>query len=225
MSDEHVPFADTSISVRKTVALPADQIKRAARLGSATLHEAGGRIGALPSSIKPTAASFRLAGPAFTVHCPPNDNLWIHRAIKAASPGDILVVYASGHYEAGYWGEVMSTAGMVARLGGLVIDAGVRDGALLEEVGFPVFSRGLCIRGTGKDFGATGWLNKPVLMGDIFVSPGDLIVGDIDGVVSIPNERMSEVLLAAEKREAAEREILTRLRAGESTLQVFGLDR
>jgi 4-hydroxy-4-methyl-2-oxoglutarate aldolase len=119
----------------------------------------------------------------------------------------------------------MSTAGMVARLGGLVIDAGVRDGALLEEVGFPVFSRGLCIRGTGKDFGATGWLNKPVLMGDIFVSPGDLIVGDIDGVVSIPNERISEVLLAAEKREAAEREILKRLRAGESTLQVFGLDR
>lgn len=81
----------------------------------------------------------------------------------------------------------MTDAGkLAARLGGLVIDAGVRDGALLEEVGFPVFSRGLCIRGTGKDFGATGWLNKPVLMGDIFVSPGDLIVGDIDGVVSIP---------------------------------------
>ncbi|MGT2477545.1 RraA family protein [Paraburkholderia terrae] len=225
MSDEYDSFADTAISVRRTAGLAASQLERAARLGSATLHEAGGRIGALPSSIKPTAPRFRVAGPAFTVHCPPNDNLWIHRAIKAASPGDILVVYASGHYEAGYWGEVMSTAAVVARLGGLVIDASVRDGALLEEVGFPVFARGLCIRGTGKDFGATGWLNKPVMMGDVLVSPGDLVVGDADGVVAIPNERVSEVLLAAEKRDAMEKEVLTRLRAGESTLQVFGLDR
>jgi len=225
MSDEHYPFADTSIAVRKTAGLPASQLERAARLGSATLHEAGGRIGALPSSIKPTTSRFRVAGPAFTVHCPPNDNLWIHRAIKAASPGDIQVVYASGHYEAGYWGEVMSTAAVVARLGGLVIDAGVRDGALLEGVGFPVFAKGLCIRGTGKDFGATGWLNKPVMIGDVLVSPGDLIDGDADGVVSIPNERISEVLVAAEKRDATEKEILARLRAGESTLHVFGVDR
>jgi 4-hydroxy-4-methyl-2-oxoglutarate aldolase len=137
----------------------------------------------------------------------------------------VLVVYASGHYESGYWGEIMSTAAAAARLGGLVIDACVRDGALLEGIGFPVFSRGLCIRGTGKDFGATGWLNQPIMIDDVLVSPGDLVVGDADGVVSIPRQDAGTVLDASEAREATEQKILTRLHAGETTLNVYGLDR
>jgi 4-hydroxy-4-methyl-2-oxoglutarate aldolase len=225
MSEQRRPFANASIVVQPTPNLPASQVARATQLGTATLHEAAGRIGALPSAIKPSAPSFRLAGPALTVHSPPNDNLWIHRAMTVANPGDVLVVYASGFYEAGYWGEIMSTAAAAARLGGLVIDACVRDGALLEEIGFPVFSRGLCISGTGKDFGATGWINKPVMMGDVLVKPGDLIVGDVDGVVAIPREHVDAVLTASEQREATERGIVSRLRAGETTLSVFGLDR
>jgi 4-hydroxy-4-methyl-2-oxoglutarate aldolase len=225
MSQQRRPFANTSIVVQSTPALPEGQVQRAARLGTATLHEAAGKIGALPSAIKPAAASFRLAGPAFTVHSPPNDNLWIHRAMTVANPGDILVVYSSGYHEAGYWGEIMSTAAAASRLGGLVIDACVRDGAVLERIGFPVFCRGLCICGTGKDFGAIGWLNKPVMLGEVVVKPGDLIVGDVDGVVSIPAERVHAVLEASEAREANEQAILGRLRAGETTLSVFGLDR
>jgi 4-hydroxy-4-methyl-2-oxoglutarate aldolase len=132
----------------------AELVKRAKTFGTATLHEAGGKIGALPSAIKPMDPSFVISGPAFTVHSPPGDNLWLHRAIAIAKPGDILVVYTEGVYEHGYWGEIMSTAGNAAKLGGLVIDACVRDGALLGKVGFAVFARGLCIRGTGKDFAA-----------------------------------------------------------------------
>lgn len=201
-----------------------DLLVAARRLGAATLHEAAGRIGALPCAIKPMAASFSIAGPAFTVHCPPHDNLWLHRALSAASPGDVLVVSTSGFHEAGYWGEIMSTAAISARLGGLVIDACVRDGKRLEECGFPVFARGLCIRGTGKDFGASGWLGKPIMLGDTLINAGDLVVGDFDGAVCIPRQRVSEVLRLSEERDEAEKGILERLRAGETTLSVYGLD-
>ena len=205
--------------------LDTEQLTLACQLGAATLHEAAGRIGALPSAIKPTSDSFALAGPAFTVHCPPNDNLWIHRALSVARAGDILVAYTSGFYEAGYWGEIMSTAAKAARLGGLVIDACVRDGRALGSCGFPVFARGLCIRGTGKDFGATGWLGTPIILGEVVIHPGDLVVGDRDGVLCIPREKVTEVLTRSEERETAEKLILDRLRAGESTLDIYRLDR
>jgi 4-hydroxy-4-methyl-2-oxoglutarate aldolase len=224
MSNWRASFDQMSRSAERD-SFDADLLAPARRLGTATLHEAAGRIGALPSAIKPTASSFVIAGPAFPVHCPPNDNLWIHRALGVAKPGDILVVYASGFHEAGYWGEVMSTAAQSAGLGGLVIDGCVRDGRALELCGFPVFARGLCIRGTGKDFGATGWLGRPVMLGDIVIRPGDLMVGDLDGVVCIPRARVSEVVRRSEERDAAERGILDRLRAGESTLDIYRLDR
>ena len=123
------------------------------------MHEAGGKIGALPSIIKPVAPAFRCCGPALTVHSPGGDNLWLHRALDVAQPGDVLVVHVSGAHEHGYWGEIMTTMAKVRGLAGLVIDGCVRDGVLLEQIGFPVFARGLCIRGTGKDYGAIGWIN------------------------------------------------------------------
>jgi 4-hydroxy-4-methyl-2-oxoglutarate aldolase len=191
-------------------------------LPTATLHEAGGKIGALPSAIKPVAPGFRLCGPALTVHSPGGDNLWLHRAFELAQPGDVMVVYASGVHEHGYWGEIMATAAKLRGLAGLVIDACVRDGDLLAGIGFPVFSRGLCIRGTSKDFGAIGWINAPVQIGDVTVQAGDLVVGDGDGVVTIPRQRAAEVVAAAQRREAQEADILRRLQAGESTLDIYG---
>ncbi|NSX14717.1 4-carboxy-4-hydroxy-2-oxoadipate aldolase/oxaloacetate decarboxylase [Cupriavidus taiwanensis] len=201
----------------------APEIVDAARgIPTATLHEAAGKIGALPSVIKPVAPGFRLCGPAATVHAPGGDNLWLHRAIYAARPGDVLVVSVSDAFEHGYWGEVMSTASQVRGLAGLVIDGCVRDGVLLEEIGFPVFARGLCIRGTGKDFGARGWINAPVAIGEVTVHAGDLIVGDGDGVVCIPRDRAAKVVDAGQAREANEAEQCRRLRAGETTLDIFG---
>jgi 4-hydroxy-4-methyl-2-oxoglutarate aldolase len=196
-------------------------VAAAAALGAATLHEAGGRIGVMPSAIKPASPGFRICGPAVTVHSPGGDNLWLHRAIYVARPGDVLVVHVGGEHDFGYWGEIMSCAAAARGLAGLVIDGCVRDGALLAELGFPVFARGLCIRGTGKDFGARGWINHPTLFGDLCVDAGDLVVGDTDGVVVIPRERAAQVVDAARERESKEAAILQRLRAGERTLELY----
>lgn len=203
---------------------PAALLEKLAKLPTATLHEAGGRIGALPSAIKPVQPQMRLWGPAVTVHSPAGDNLWLHRALYVAQPGDVLVVYATGGYEYGYWGEIMSAAAKARHLGGLVIDACVRDGAILGDFGFPVFSRGLCIRGTGKDFGARGWINHPVLIGDIKVQPGDLVVGDTDGVVVLPRAQAESIAQDALERERKEATILARIAAGERTLEVYRFD-
>lgn len=219
------PFVDQTVTVSFTPALEEEWRLLAKAVGSATAHEAAGRIGALPSAIKPVSASFRIVGRAFTVQSPPCDNLWIHRAIAAAHAGDVLVVNTSAFHEAGYWGEIMSTAAQCAQLAGLVIDGCVRDGALLAEIGFPVFARGLAIRGTGKDFSAPGGLNVSIWMGEVSVEPGDLMIGDLDGVVCIPRHRIAAVLQAARVREEKEAAILKRLQNGETTLQVYDLDK
>ena len=213
------PALTTRLDIQR---LAPELVAAAAKLPTATLHEAAKKIGALPSVIKPVAPQFRFAGSALTVHSPGGDNLWLHRALDVSQAGDVLVVFASGAYEHGYWGEIMTTMAKVRGLAALVIDGCVRDGVLLGEIGFPVFARGLCIQGTGKDFGATGWINHPVTMGNVVVHAGDLVVGDSDGVVAIPQARAAEVIAAGEKREAEEAAILRRLEAGETTMQVYG---
>jgi 4-hydroxy-4-methyl-2-oxoglutarate aldolase len=213
---------DSAATIRTAIKrVEASVIETARALPAATLHEAGGKIGALPSAIKPVAPGFRICGTAVTVHSPGGDNLWLHRAIALAQPGDVLVVYASGVYEHGYWGEVMTTAAKARGLAGLVIDGAVRDADLLEAIGFPVFSRGLSIRGTSKDYGAIGWINEPVMIGNVRVNAGDLIVGDRDGVVAIPRARAADVVERAAKREADEAAICKRIEAGETTMQIY----
>jgi 4-hydroxy-4-methyl-2-oxoglutarate aldolase len=214
---------DPAVTTRRDIErVGRDVIEAAAAFPTATLHEAAGKVGAFPHEIKPVAKSFRLSGPAVTVHSPGGDNLWLHRALYAAEPGDVLVVSVSGAYSHGYWGEIMSTAAKHRGLAGLVIDGCVRDGVLLESIGFPVFARGLCIRGTGKDFDARGWINARTLFDDVTVMPGDLIVGDGDGVMCIPRIRADEVMRASRERQKAEALVLERLDAGETTLSVFG---
>jgi 4-hydroxy-4-methyl-2-oxoglutarate aldolase len=193
------------------------------KLDSATLHEAAGRIGALPSGIKPITRGMHLEGPAFTVHSPPANNLWFHKALAQASAGDVLVVEVGGHYEAGYWGEVMTVAAQARGIVGLVIDGCVRDVEQITALEFPVCSRGLCIRGTGKDTTPPGSLNQPIEIGDVTISPGDLIVGDSDGVVAIPSARVEEVLEKSRERLDKEAVIMERLRRGDTTLDIYGL--
>ncbi len=175
----------------------------------------------MPSGIKGVSPAFNLCGPAITVHSPGGDNLWLHRALYVAQPGDILVVHVSGQFDFGYWGEIMSTAAQTRRIGGLVIDGCVRDGALLERIGFPVFSRGLCIRGTGKDHDARGWINFPVLFDDLVVNAGDLVVGDGDGVVALPRQDAPEIVSAALTREIKEAAVIKRIESGERTLEIY----
>lgn len=192
-------------------------------LSSSTVHEAAGKVGALPSEIKPVDGAMRLVAPAFTVEAVPGDNLWLHRAVYAAKPGDVLVVTTRDGLDYGYWGEVLTVAAIARGLAGLVIHGGVRDVAKLRELGWPVFASRLCLRGTTKDPRGDGSLGRPIMIGDVEVGPGDLIVGDEDGLVSIPAARAAEVVELSQQREWAEDQIMQRIRAGESTLEIYSL--
>ncbi|HKS50227.1 MAG TPA: RraA family protein [Amycolatopsis sp.] len=193
------------------------------RLSSATVHEAAGRIGALPSAIKPLSPDMRLEAPAFPVRVPPGDNLWLHRAVYAAERGEVLVVDTGGGFEYGYWGEVLAEAAIARGLAGLVIDGGVRDSRRLIELGWPVFAERLCVRGTAKDPGGDGELGEPVRLGDVTVGLGDLIVADADGVVCVPTASADDIRSRSAERERTETEYIRRLRGGETTLAIYGL--
>ncbi|MGW8814402.1 RraA family protein [Gordonia terrae] len=198
-------------------------IDRARRLGTATLHEAAGRIGALPSAISAITPGQDFAGPAVTVSGPPADNLWLHRGIAAADLGEILLIEVGGHYESGYWGEVMAVAARARGVAGVVIDGCVRDSEALATVGVPVYARGLCIRGTDKDPDGRGAVNRPVTIGDVTVHSGDLVVGDADGVVVIPTGDVDQVLDAAQQRIDREAQIMDALRRGENSIDLLNL--
>lgn len=193
-------------------------------VGAATLHEAMGRRGVLPTHLKPVHPAFRISGPAFTVLCREGSNLAVHQALYAAAPGDILIVHvqAMGTDEYGYFGEIMAEAAKARELGGVVIDGCVRDSAALATVGFPVFAAGLAIRGTTKE-PHPGPLVEKIDFGTCLVRRGDLIVGDEDGLVCIPAEEIDEVLAAGRAREDKEADYIRRLRAGERTIELMGL--
>lgn len=197
----------------------AEMVRRLGAFGSATIHEAMGRSGDLPSQIKPIAPGMKICGTAFTVDSPPGSNLALHHALYAASPGDVLVVSLRGGFDYGYWGEIMAHAAIQRRLSGLVIDGCVRDADLLEQFEFPVFARGLCIRGTEKYAG--GSLGNPVVIGGAVVSTGDVVVGDRDGVVVIPRARVTATIEASAAREKKEQAIIEGLSAGGTTLELF----
>lgn len=196
---------------------------RLAILGTASVHEAAGGIGALPAAIGPIWDGARLCGPARTVETPPGDNLWIHRALARCEPGEVLVVACGDGYEFGYWGDLLATAAVARGLGGLVIDGCVRDGDRLREVGLPTFGRGRSIRGTTKAPGGGGH-DRPIRIGEVVVRPGDVVHGDGDGVVVVPAAALAEVVGAAEQRDDAEAAARRVLAAGTSTLEHYGWD-
>jgi 4-hydroxy-4-methyl-2-oxoglutarate aldolase len=201
----------------------APWLGRAVSFPAATLHEAAGRVGALPSGIKPVHPEYRIAGPAFTVRCPPGHNLAIHYALLEAKPGDVLVVDVGDGFEFGYWGEVLSEAGKACGLAGVVIHGCVRDKTEIGLVGFPVFSTGLCIRGTGKATEGAA-LGEPIWVGDVRIQTGDLVVGDIDGVVVLESSTVSDVLAAAADRTERESQIIQKIRDGESTVDIYDFE-
>ncbi|MFB5189437.1 4-carboxy-4-hydroxy-2-oxoadipate aldolase/oxaloacetate decarboxylase [Alicyclobacillus fastidiosus] len=207
----------------QTLNSDTDVLKALSTLPSSTVHEAAGRIGNLPSKIKPVSKTMKLCGFAMTVLSPPGDNLWLHRAIYQANPGDVLVVDVGTAYEYGYWGEIMTTAAIERGIGGLVINGCVRDLDRLVELDFPIFARGICINGTGKDDMAQSAVNSPARIGDVIVFPGDLVLGDSDGVVVIPRKQVSSVAELAKAREEKELKVIPEIRNGKSTLEIYNL--
>ena len=192
----------------------------AATLYEAAVAAAGPGSYALDSRIRPVWVGARVAGPAFTVQGAGADNLALQHAILAAPAGSVLVADLGGA-PWGHWGEVLAVAAQVRGIAGLVVDGGVRDSVEMGELGFPVFARHLNVRGTRKLF--RGALGVDITAGGTTVRTGDLIVGDADGVVVLPADVTDKVLDAADQRVAKEAAILTRLRAGESSIDIYGL--
>lgn len=185
---------------------------------TATLLEASGQRIDLDPSLRTLWPGARLVGPAFTVQGAAGDNLALHHAVAAAPAGSVLVADVGGGQH-GHWGEVLAVAAQARDLAGLLIDGGARDAAEQQALGFPVFSCNNAILGTRKDF--AGVLGVPVVVGGRVVETGDLIVGDIDGVVAIPSAQVESVVDAADARVAKEEDFMIRLRAGETTLDLY----
>jgi 4-hydroxy-4-methyl-2-oxoglutarate aldolase len=202
---------------------PSDDLLAAlCDLGAATVHEAQGGRGAVCSAIKPIDRHSRLAGRALTVDAAPADNLVIHLALQQARSGDVLVIDAKGYLEAGPWGDVLTEAAMVRGVAGLVIDGAVRDAASIEAMKFPVFCRGLSIKGTGKN--QPGKVGQPIVLGGTLVRTGDLIVGDRDGVVVVAADEAEAFLEKARQRAAKEECFRRAIRDGRTTVELLGLE-
>ena len=196
---------------------PKELIDQFRRIGSATIHEASGRKGAVDFSIKPITRGVRICGPAFTVQCHPLDNLMLHKALERAQPGDIIVASVGGYYEGGYFGGLMATSAVARHLGGLAIDGCIRDSEEIIRMGFPIFCRGFCIRGTTKT--VLGLINHPTLFGGVMVHPGDLILGDDDGIVVIDRTECKAVLEKSIERAEGEKKKSMQLAAGVSSVE------
>lgn len=180
-----------------------------------------GRCNGMAAEIKPVWPGARIVGPALTVRTFPADNLMIHKAITLAQPGDVLVVNAGGYRDYAVFGDLMGLACSVHRLGGIVVDGAVRDAEGLQELGFPAFSRAVLPTGPFKD--SPGSINLPVSCGGVPVQPGDVIVGDADGVMVIPRAEAPEILAKAQAAVAKEEGMRERIRKGEHIYDILKL--
>jgi len=186
---------------------------------TATVSEAYGGKGAIFHTIKPIRTGMKLCGPVVPVMARPGDNLIVHKAIYVAHSGDILLIDTSSYLEAGFWGGIMTEAAKQRGIAGLVTDGSVRDSEEIVKMDFPVFCQSLCIKGTTKT--CLGMVNHPIHFGGVEVNPGDLIMGDSDGVVVVAREDVPEVLELARQREEKERRIVLELRQGKTTLDLY----
>ena len=196
-------------------------IEQLGRFGVATVHEALGRTGLLSPGLRPIYPGAKAVGTALTVLAHPGDNLMLHVAAALCRPGDILVVALSSENTDGMLGELLATSFRAHGGIGVVVDAGCRDVAELTRMNFPVWSKAISAKGTVK--ATLGAVNVPVVCGGQLIRPGDAILGDDDGVVVVPAEKLEAVIEASQAREDKEARVRERLAAGELGLDIYGL--
>ena len=212
------------IHVIENIERPSKElINNFGKIAVATVYEASGRQGQVDSLIKPVQRGIKLCGPALTVECHPKDNLMLHKALAMASPGDIIVAATGEYYYAGYWGDLMTVSAVARKLGGLAIDGCVRDSAEIVETGFPVFCRGFAITGTVKN--TLGRINHPIIFGGAVVNPGDIVIGDDDGMVIVDRATADEIYTRALSRVEKEIQKAAMLKSGVTSVELNKLDK
>jgi 4-hydroxy-4-methyl-2-oxoglutarate aldolase len=197
-----------------------DVVSILSNIPTATIYESAGKWGDVAPYIRPVVEGVRLAGRAFTVKAMPGDNLVIFRAIEEAPAGSVLVIDAGATDRATIWGGTSTVACVAKKIAGCVTNAAVRDVAQIRALRFPVYAAGINVRGTVKSH--PGWTQVPISIGDVPVKPGDIVIGDEDGVVIVASERADEIADKAVEKRRAEEAREERILRGESIRTVLG---
>jgi len=209
--------------IREHIERPSRElITRLQAMPTTIISDAMNRANGMRAAIKPLRPGVSCCGPAVTVQAMVGCNLLSHKAIYVAQPGDVIVFDARGHVDTSVWGYLQTRACQIRQLAGVVIDGSVRDSAEIRKSGFPVFCAGVSSLGPHK-----GWadrINVPIQCGGAPVVPGDIIIGDDDGVVVVPKGSAERVAQIAHELLELEKSWFTRLEKGETTLSILDLD-